>query len=124
MAPDSLVPPSGTGLAVTTDPLRTPRRAIVGGIVSMLKRQLLASRGRSTSEVRAVRLTVWLPGAQNLHGLTVRLDGRDVTHFPPRKLLELGICYVPQGRNIFPELSVRHNLELGATAAGAGFETW
>jgi branched-chain amino acid transport system ATP-binding protein len=27
---------------------------------------------------------------------------------------------VPQGRNIFPELSVRHNLELGATAAPAG----
>ena len=25
-----------------------------------------------------------------------------------------GICYVPQGRNIFPELSVRHNIELGA----------
>src|SRR5260370_9783810 len=28
------------------------------------------------------------------------------------------ICYVPQGRNIFPELSVRHNIELGASAAG------
>jgi branched-chain amino acid transport system ATP-binding protein len=47
----------------------------------------------------------------------VVFDGREVTNFSPRKLLELGICYVPQGRNIFPELSVRHNLELGATAA-------
>ena len=44
-------------------------------------------------------------------------DGREVTNFTPRRLLELGISYVPQGRNIFPELSVRHNLELGATAA-------
>ena len=46
-------------------------------------------------------------------------DGREVTNLPPRRLLELGISYVPQGRNIFPELSVRHNLELGATAAPA-----
>ena len=50
----------------------------------------------------------------------VRFDGRDTTNFTPRKLLELGICYVPQGRNIFPELSVRHNLELGGEAAGPG----
>jgi branched-chain amino acid transport system ATP-binding protein len=49
-------------------------------------------------------------------------EGREVTNLSPRKLLELGISYVPQGRNIFPELSVRHNLELGATAAGAGID--
>jgi branched-chain amino acid transport system ATP-binding protein len=52
----------------------------------------------------------------------VVFEGRDVTNFTPRKLLELGISYVPQGRNIFPELSVRHNLELGATAAPRGTE--
>ena len=52
----------------------------------------------------------------------VRFDGRDTTNFTPRKLLELGICYVPQGRNIFPELSVRHNLELGGEAAGSGID--
>jgi branched-chain amino acid transport system ATP-binding protein len=47
----------------------------------------------------------------------VVFDGQDTTNASPRRLLELGVCYVPQGRNIFPELSVRHNLELGATAA-------
>jgi branched-chain amino acid transport system ATP-binding protein len=49
-------------------------------------------------------------------------EGKAVTNFTPRKLLELGISYVPQGRNIFPELSVRHNLELGATAAEPGID--
>ena len=44
-------------------------------------------------------------------------DGREVTNLDPRRLLELGISYVPQGRNVFPQLSVLHNLELGATAA-------
>jgi branched-chain amino acid transport system ATP-binding protein len=52
----------------------------------------------------------------------VGFDGHDVTNAGPRKLLHLGISYVPQGRNIFPELSVRHNLELGATAAPAGVD--
>jgi branched-chain amino acid transport system ATP-binding protein len=46
----------------------------------------------------------------------IRFDGRDVTGFAPRQMLDAGIVYVPQGRNIFPELSVRHNLELGGVA--------
>lgn len=45
-------------------------------------------------------------------------DGDDITNREPRALIESGISYVPQGRNIFPELSVRHNLELGGVAAG------
>ena len=44
--------------------------------------------------------------------------GRDVTGLSQRELLTSGICYVPQGRNIFPELSVRDNIELGAVVAG------
>jgi branched-chain amino acid transport system ATP-binding protein len=50
----------------------------------------------------------------------IAFDGREITNLDPLRLLELGITYVPQGRNVFPELSVLHNLELGMTAAGAG----
>src|SRR5437868_9090697 len=39
--------------------------------------------------------------------------GREVTGLGQRELLAAGMCYVPQGRNIFPELSVRHNIERG-----------
>ncbi|WP_066720547.1 MULTISPECIES: ABC transporter ATP-binding protein [Hyphomicrobiales] len=58
-------------------------------------------------------------GLLKLREGAIRLDGTDITNLTQRKLLEAGICYVPQGRNIFPELSVRHNLELGSVAAGA-----
>jgi branched-chain amino acid transport system ATP-binding protein len=58
-------------------------------------------------------------GLLKLREGAIRLEGTDITGWSQRKLLEAGICYVPQGRNIFPELSVRHNLELGAVAAGA-----
>jgi branched-chain amino acid transport system ATP-binding protein len=47
---------------------------------------------------------------------SIRFDGRDITNFTPREMLDAGVAYVPQGRNIFPELSVRHNLELGGVA--------
>ena len=50
----------------------------------------------------------------------VAFDGRDTTSFPPRRMLDAGVCYVPQGRNLFPELSVRHNLELGGVALADG----
>ena len=46
----------------------------------------------------------------------VLFRGRDIIGLNQRALLAAGICYVPQGRNIFPELSVRHNIELGAVA--------
>ena len=48
----------------------------------------------------------------------VIFKGRDVTGLSQRELLNAGICYVPQGRNIFPELSVRDNIQLGAVVAG------
>jgi branched-chain amino acid transport system ATP-binding protein len=47
----------------------------------------------------------------------ILFKGRDVTGLSQRELLNAGICYVPQGRNIFPELSVRDNIQLGAVVA-------
>jgi branched-chain amino acid transport system ATP-binding protein len=43
----------------------------------------------------------------------VRFEGRPINGKTPRALLAEGIAFVPQGRNLFPALSVRHNLELG-----------
>jgi branched-chain amino acid transport system ATP-binding protein len=47
-------------------------------------------------------------------------DGREITNRAPHELIGEGICYVPQGRNVFPELSVFHNLEFGGVAAPKG----
>jgi branched-chain amino acid transport system ATP-binding protein len=44
----------------------------------------------------------------------VLLDGRDVSRYAPHKLVELGVCHVPEGRGVFPSLSVRENLILHA----------
>src|SRR6516164_6536064 len=52
-------------------------------------------------------------GLLSVRNGTITVDGRAITNFSPRQVLDAGIAYIPQGRNIFPELSVRHNLELG-----------
>ena len=48
---------------------------------------------------------------------SITFAGQEIHNKTPRDLLALGITYVPQGRNIFPELSVLHNLELGGISA-------
>jgi branched-chain amino acid transport system ATP-binding protein len=46
-------------------------------------------------------------------------DGVDVTHEPPYARARRGLGYVPQGREIFPGLSVRDNLRMGFVGRGA-----
>jgi urea transport system ATP-binding protein len=44
---------------------------------------------------------------------TIRFDGRDVTRLAPHERARLGMAYVPQGREIFPRLTVEENLYTG-----------
>jgi branched-chain amino acid transport system ATP-binding protein len=50
--------------------------------------------------------------------------GRDVTGWPPEKMARLGIGYVPEGRGIFPNLSVKENLVMSARAGVDGRRDW
>ena len=51
---------------------------------------------------------------------TVAFAGRDITHAAPYQRVRTGIGYVPQGREIFPRLSVEENLRIGlATLPGS-----
>jgi branched-chain amino acid transport system ATP-binding protein len=44
----------------------------------------------------------------------VLLDGRDVSRSAPNQLVKRGVCHVPEGRGVFPSLSVKENLILHA----------
>ncbi|WP_046117316.1 ABC transporter ATP-binding protein [Ensifer aridi] len=56
-------------------------------------------------------------GLLKIRSGNVLLNGEDVTALPPAKMLAKGVTYVPQGRNLFPMLSVRHNLEIGGISS-------
>jgi branched-chain amino acid transport system ATP-binding protein len=45
---------------------------------------------------------------------SIRFEGRDISRLRPHQTLGLGISYVPEGRRLFPKLSVEENLRLGA----------
>jgi branched-chain amino acid transport system ATP-binding protein len=47
-------------------------------------------------------------------------DGRDISGLPPHRRVELGICQAPEGRGIFPGMTVTENLEMGAYARRGG----
>jgi branched-chain amino acid transport system ATP-binding protein len=47
------------------------------------------------------------------HG-KVRLKGQEIAGLPPHEIVALGVGHVPEGRGIFPRLTVRENLEMGA----------
>ena len=56
-------------------------------------------------------------GLLNIHSGQILLDGKDVTRQTPKQMIDHGVTYVPQGRNVVPQLSVYHNLELGGITA-------
>jgi branched-chain amino acid transport system ATP-binding protein len=45
---------------------------------------------------------------------SVTYDGQDITGHSPDEITRVGMCYVPQTDNVFPSLTVRENLEMGA----------
>jgi branched-chain amino acid transport system ATP-binding protein len=50
---------------------------------------------------------------------SVRFRGQDVTNWTPHAIVEAGIAHVPEGRQLFPEMSVEENLFVGAHVARA-----
>jgi branched-chain amino acid transport system ATP-binding protein len=50
----------------------------------------------------------------------ITFDGHDLEGVPAHRRVELGICQAPEGRGIFPGMSVQENLEMGAYARRGG----
>jgi len=45
---------------------------------------------------------------------SIRLEGEDLTHYPPHEIVAKGVVQVPEGRRVFARLTVMENLEMGA----------
>ena len=45
---------------------------------------------------------------------TIRFDGEDISTVPPQNIVQRGISQSPEGRHIFPRMTVRENLDMGA----------
>jgi branched-chain amino acid transport system ATP-binding protein len=63
--------------------------------------------GKSTT-LRAIS------GLTPARGGTIRFDGEDITRLAAQDIVRRGICHSPEGRQIFPRMTVRENLLMGA----------
>ncbi|HMH49802.1 MAG TPA: ABC transporter ATP-binding protein [Candidatus Acidoferrum sp.] len=54
----------------------------------------------------------------------VRFKGADITHWPPFRAVQHGMGLVPQGRRVFPSLTVRENLDVARREAPASTAPW
>jgi len=59
-----------------------------------------------------------ISGLRRVSGGSVTFDGRDITGMPGHKRVGLGLCQAPEGRGIFPGMTVMENLAMGAYIKG------
>jgi branched-chain amino acid transport system ATP-binding protein len=94
------------------------------GVVEILRRvsfdvsasevvALLGSNGAGKSTLNGV-LSRIIPQTSG----SIRFDGEDIGSASASRVVELGLVQVPEGRRVFPNLSVRENLELGSFRRG------
>lgn len=70
---------------------------------------LLGANGAGKSTTLRV-----ISGLVRLKSGTITFAGTNIGSLPPYKITELGIAHVPEGRQVFPGLTVQENLEIGA----------
>ena len=69
-----------------------------------------------TTTLRAITGTVQKSAGQ------ITMDGKDITHARPYEINRLGISLVPEGRRLFPNLTVMENLQIAARPGGASLD--
>ncbi|MEM6667118.1 MAG: urea ABC transporter ATP-binding subunit UrtE [Pseudomonadota bacterium] len=99
-------------LTVTDLTLHYGQSKILNGI-SMAAQTGQVTCVMGTNGVGKTSLLKAIAGVHHRSGGDVTLDGKSLGTFPSHQLATLGIGYVPQGRDIFPLLTVRENLETG-----------
>jgi urea transport system ATP-binding protein len=95
-----------------------PRRALSRVSLSVGPGEVLCIMGRNG--VGKTTLLKTLIGLLRPRTGRIAFEGRDVTGLPPWERARRGMAYVPQGREIFPRLTVRENLLVAAARRGAG----
>ncbi len=68
-----------------------------------------ANGAGKTTTLRAISSIV-----KSADGSKIIYDGKDITNLPAHKIVESGLCQVPEGRLIFANLTVKENLDMGA----------
>jgi branched-chain amino acid transport system ATP-binding protein len=77
--------------------------------------EIVALIGANGAGKSTLMMTVF--GRPRARAGEIRFDGQDITHTPTHRIAHLRIAQSPEGRRIFPRMSVAENLRMGADAA-------
>jgi urea transport system ATP-binding protein len=92
-------------------------RILRGVDLNVAPGRITALMGRNgVGKTTLLKAVIGLIPARVEAGCGVFLDGRDLTRSAPEERARSGIAYVPQGREIFPKLTVEENLRMGLEA--------
>jgi branched-chain amino acid transport system ATP-binding protein len=89
-----------------------PIQAIRGVSIDVEAGQIVTVLGANGAGKTTVLRTI--SGVLDPERGQVMFEGRDIAHMAPDRVMRLGICHVPEGRETFPFLTVRENLMMGA----------
>ncbi|NBT12516.1 MAG: ATP-binding cassette domain-containing protein, partial [Planctomycetia bacterium] len=95
-----------------------PIRALDGVSVAVDEAEIVAIIGANGAGKTTLLMTI--SGVVPARSGEVRFAGRRITGLAPHEIVRLGIGHAPEGRRIFPRLTVRENLELGGFAQEDG----
>ena len=87
-------------------------RALDGVSLNVGDREIVTLIGANGAGKTTTLKTI--AGAMHPQSGRITWDARDITRTPPHRIVPLGVTLVPEGRRIFPELTVLENLEMGA----------
>ncbi|HLB01845.1 MAG TPA: ABC transporter ATP-binding protein [Nitrospiria bacterium] len=89
-----------------------PIEALRGVTLEIKEREIVALIGANGAGKSTTLMTI--SGALVPKSGRIVFRDKEIDHLPPHRIVELGISQVPEGRRIFPALTVQENLEMGA----------
>jgi len=87
-------------------------QALAGVSLDVPRGEIVAIVGANGAGKSSLIRTI--AGIERARAGTIRFAGEDITQLPSHRICDLGIGQVAEGRQIFPSLTVRENLEMGA----------
>jgi branched-chain amino acid transport system ATP-binding protein len=87
-------------------------QALRGVSIKVEKGEIVALIGSNGAGKTTTLRTI--SGLMHPHSGTIRFDSHDITRTGPSKIVEMGVCQSPEGRRLFPRMTVVDNLFMGA----------
>jgi branched-chain amino acid transport system ATP-binding protein len=93
--------------------------ALKGVDVDVNEGEIVALIGANGAGKSTMMMTVF--GSPRARTGTIHFGGRDITHLPTHEIAKLRIAQSPEGRRIFPRMTVMENLQIGATVTDSRY---